>query len=290
MGIGLVKVEFEQPEGFAFTPENFKQAEKLIARYPAGKQQSALLPLLFIAQRQHEGWLPKVAMDYIASILGMAPIKVYEVATFYTMYNLQPVGKYHLQVCTTTPCWLRGSEEIVRACEVKLGIKVGETTADGKFTLTEVECLGACVNAPMMEMACQDANGYKDGYYEDLTSHSVHEIIDRLSRDDVPEFGSFSGRHSSEPVTGNVTLTKGKKQKPKLKAKITTFEDTGAPSVEAMERTKKQGPQAKADSDQSYVKQEADKGQEAVENPPSDTPHDGTHEANEASSPKKGDA
>jgi NADH-quinone oxidoreductase E subunit len=228
MGIGLAKKEFEQPSSFEFTKENFAAAEKIIAKYPKGRQQSAVIPLLTLAQQQHEGWLPKAAMDYVASILSMPPIKVYEVATFYTMYNLQPIGKYHVQVCTTTPCWLRGSDEILHACEARLGIKVGGTTPDGKFTLSEVECLGACVNAPMIEVT----SGATDGYYEDLTPFAVHEIIDRLSKDDMPEFGPVSGRSASEPVTGALTLTKGKKQKPKMKAKITGMEDTGLPSVE----------------------------------------------------------
>ncbi len=148
----------EQPESFAFTEENMAKARAHIAKYPPGRQASAVLPLLDLAQRQSGGWLPRAAMDAVAQILGMAPIRVYEVATFYTMFNLRPVGRYLLQACTTTPCWLRGSDDIVAACTRKLGIGVGESTADGLFTLVEVECLGACVNAPILQV--------NDDYYE----------------------------------------------------------------------------------------------------------------------------
>jgi NADH-quinone oxidoreductase E subunit len=262
MAIGLAKVVYNQPATFEFTAENFQKAEKIIAKYPAGRQQSAVMPLLTLAQQQHDGWLPKAAMDYIASILGMPPMKVYEVATFYTMYNLQPVGTYHLQVCTTTPCWLRGSDEIMHACEAKLGIHAGETTADGKFTLSEVECLGACVNAPMMELTTTT----HDGFYEDLTAFAVHDIIDKLAKGEVPEFGSFGGRNTSEPVTGALTLTKGKKQKPKMKARITSIDDTGEPSVGAAELTRKQAhPDNTIEGRQPYLKQEGDKRREAEE-------------------------
>ena len=133
-----------QPASFAFSAENRAECDRIIAKYPKGRQASAVLPLLYVVQRQ-EGWVPRVAMDVVAEILDMAPIRVYEVATFYTMFNLQPVGKYHIQVCRTTPCWLRDSGSVVEACKKTLGIEVGETTADGMFTLKEVECLGACV-------------------------------------------------------------------------------------------------------------------------------------------------
>ncbi len=156
----LDTARFEQPASFDFTPENLERAKAHIAKYPAGRQASAVLPLLDLAQRQHGGWLPRAAMDRVAELLGMAPIRVYEVATFYTMLNLRPVGRYLLQACTTTPCWLRGSEQVVSACEEKLGINVGGTTPDGLFTLVEVECLGACVNAPILQV--------NDDFYEDL--------------------------------------------------------------------------------------------------------------------------
>ena len=150
----------QQPEVFSFTPENLAKAKTFMAKYPPGKQASAVLPLLDLAQRQAGGWLPRAAMDHVAETLEMAPIRVYEVATFYTMFNLRPVGRYLLQACTTTPCWLRGSDAVIEACERKLGIGVGGTTPDGLFTLVEVECLGACVNAPILQV--------NDDFYEDL--------------------------------------------------------------------------------------------------------------------------
>lgn len=227
----------EQPKSFQFTPENFAKAKEIIARYPAGRQRSAVMPLLTLAQFQHDGWVPQAAIEYIASILGLAPIKVHEVASFYTMYNLAPVGKHHLQVCTTTPCWLRGSDEIVKACESKLGVKAGETTPDGLFTLVEAECLGACVNAPMLQVT--SVNPERDGYYEDLTPHLAMSLIDALAADMAPEFGSLSGRKSSEPATGATTLQKGKKPKPKFDAKITSPDDTGEPSEKALAKIEK---------------------------------------------------
>jgi len=187
-----------QPESFAFTPENLAQARKIIARYPAGKQASAVMPLLTLAQKQNDNWLPRAAMDVVAEILGMAPIRVYEVATFYTMYNLAPVGKYLVELCTTTPCWLKGSDEVVKACEKHLGVKFGETTSDGKFTLQEAECLGACVNAPMAQI--------NDTFYEDLTPENVTKLLDTLARGETPKAGPQSGRRSSEPASGATTL------------------------------------------------------------------------------------
>jgi NADH-quinone oxidoreductase E subunit len=187
-----------QPESFEFTPEHLAEAQGIIAKYPEGRQASAVMPLLMIAQRQAEGWVPKAAMDYIAHMLGMPPVRVYEVATFYTMYNMEPVGRHHVQICTTTPCWLRGSDEIVKICEKKLGIPLGETTVDGQFTLQEVECLGACVNAPMMQITsyCKD---YRDEYYEDLTPENTAEILDALAKGEFPKAGPQSGRNASEP-------------------------------------------------------------------------------------------
>src|SRR5499433_4013071 len=151
MSVQVQNAEFEQPTSCDFTPENLDRAHARIAKYPPGRQASAVLPLLDLAQRQHGGWLPRAAMDCVADMLGMARIRVYEVATFYTMFNLQPVGRYLLQACTTTPCWLRGSDVVVDTCERKLGIGIGGTTPDRLFTLVEVECLGACVNAPILQ-------------------------------------------------------------------------------------------------------------------------------------------
>ena len=189
----------DQPASFAFTPENLKRAEKIIAKYPPGRQQSAVLPLLDVAQRQHQNWVPRAAMDYIAGLLGIAPIRVYEVATFYTMFNLAPVGKYLVQICTTTPCWLRGSDDIVKACEHKLGIGMNETTPDGLFTMKEVECLGACVNAPMVQI--------NDDYYEDLDADSMTKLLEKFARGEAPHPGSVIGRQGAAPVGGPTTLT-----------------------------------------------------------------------------------
>jgi len=189
---------FEQPETFEFTPENLERAKGHIAKYPPGRQASAVLPLLWIAQEQH-GWLPRAAMDHVAVVLEMASIRVYEVATFYTMFNLRPVGRFLLQACTTTPCWLRGSDDVVRACERKLGIGVGGTTRDGLFTLIEVECLGACVNAPVLQV--------NDDFYEDLDGAATEALLDALRNGEAPQPGSVIGRQGSEPVTGRKTLT-----------------------------------------------------------------------------------
>jgi NADH-quinone oxidoreductase E subunit len=190
---------FEQPESFDFTPENMRVAEAHIAKYPPGRQASAVLPLLDLAQRQCGGWLPRAAMDRVAQILAMAPIRVYEVASFYTMLNLRPVGRYLLQACTTTPCWLRGSDDVVAACERKLGIVMGGSTADGLFTLVEVECLGACVNAPILQV--------NDDFYEDLDGQATEALLDALRARNPPPSGSMIGRHGSEPITGRTTLT-----------------------------------------------------------------------------------
>ena len=190
--------EIEQPSSFEFTPENLERAKIHIAKYPPGRQASAVLPLLDLAQRQHGGWLPRAAMDHVAEMLEMAPIRVYEVATFYTMLNLRPVGRYLLQACTTTPCWLRGSDEVVRACEKKLGVGVGGTTPDGLFTLIEVECLGACVNAPILQV--------NDDFYEDLDGPATEALLDSLREGNVPPPGSVAGRQASEPVGGRTTL------------------------------------------------------------------------------------
>jgi len=188
-----------QPKTFAFTEENVAKANDIIAKYPEGRQASGVLPLLHLAQRQNDGWLSQAAMDYVGDLLGMAPIRVYEVATFYTMFNLKPVGRHHVEVCTNIACWLRGSDEVVDVCRRKLGISIGETTEDGLFTLSEAECLGACVNAPMMQIG--------DDYFEDLTAESTEVIIDKLRAGGQPKPGSQIGRKSSEPITGLTSLT-----------------------------------------------------------------------------------
>lgn len=196
---------FEQPASFAFDAESMVDVDKHIAKYPAGKQASAVLPLLDIAQRQMgrvtgSAWVPIAAMDEVARLLTMPPIRVYEVLTFYTMFNAAPVGKFHLQVCTTTPCWLRGSDDIVKACRDSTGIKGWkETSADGMFTMTEVECIGACVNAPVLQV--------NDDFYEDMDAERVTTLLDALRRGDIPKPGSMIGRQTSAPDGGATTLT-----------------------------------------------------------------------------------
>ncbi|MBV9183816.1 MAG: NADH-quinone oxidoreductase subunit NuoE [Acidobacteria bacterium] len=189
---------FEQPSSFAFTPENLVRAQAHIAKYPKGREASAVLPLLDLAQRQQGGWLPRAAMDYVGGLLGLPPIRVYEIGTFYTMFNLRPVGRYLLQVCTTTPCWLRGSDAVVAACRGKLGIEVGGSTEDGLFTLVEVECLGACVNAPILQV--------NDDFYEDLDGPATETLIEMLRSGAPPPPGSVAGRKGSMPMRGKTTL------------------------------------------------------------------------------------
>jgi NADH-quinone oxidoreductase E subunit len=183
---------------FAFDDASRARADAAIAKYPAGRQQSAVLALLDLAQRQNGGWLSQAAMDHVADVLGMPPIKVYEVATFYTMFNLKPVGRHLLQVCTTTPCWLRGSDKVLGACRRKLGIDVGETTKDGLFTIVEVECLGACVNAPVIQV--------NDDYFEDLDEASTERMLEALARGEQPRPGPQIARQTSAPAGGATTL------------------------------------------------------------------------------------
>lgn len=187
-----------QPEAFAFTSENTDRAKTIIDRYPPGRQASAVLPLLDLAQRQGDGWLPQTALDCVADLLEMPRIVVYEVATFYSMFNTRLLGRHLVQVCTTTPCWLRDSDMVLATCRAVLGIDVGETTEDGLFTLVEVECLGACCNAPMMQI--------NDDFYEDLDEESTRNVLEALGRGEQPTPGSQTGRRSSEPVTGATTL------------------------------------------------------------------------------------
>ncbi|CAL8321045.1 unnamed protein product [Arctogadus glacialis] len=182
---------------FEFTAENLKRIDAIISMYPVGHKQAATIPVLDLAQRQH-GWLPISAMNKVAEVLEVAPMRVYEVATFYTMFLRQPVGKYFIQICTTTPCMLCNSDSILEALKTKLGIKVGETTPDKMFTLIEVECLGACVNAPMVQI--------NDNYYEDLTAEDMDHIIDELKAGRVPPPGPRNGRFSCEPAGGLTSL------------------------------------------------------------------------------------
>lgn len=187
---------------FEFTEENKKRVSAILNIYPEGHKRGAMIPLLDLAQRQH-GWLPISAMHKVAEILGLPNMRVYEVATFYTMFMRKPTGTYHIQVCTTTPCWLRGSDEIMNVCKTKLGISPGETTKDGKFTISEVECLGACVNAPMIAV--------NDDYYEDLSTKDTEEILDDLKRGKVPRPGPRNGRFASEPAGALTSLTEDPK-------------------------------------------------------------------------------
>lgn len=188
----------EQPANFAFDAANAEKARKIIARYPAGRQASAVLPLLDMAQRQAGGWLPRAAMDHVAGVLEMAPIRVYEVATFYSMFNLKPVGKHHVQICRTTPCWLRGSDALRKVCETKLGVGLKQVTEDGLFSISEVECLGACCNAPMVQI--------NDDFYEDLTPENFGRLLDALKRGEDPKAGSQEGRRGSEPKERHTLL------------------------------------------------------------------------------------
>lgn len=183
---------------FAWSEANEAAAEKHVAKYPEGRQQSAVMPLLDLAQRQNGGHLTTEIIEFVADYLAMPPIRVHEVATFYTMYNHKPVGKYHVQACTTTPCWLRGSDDIVSACKTKLGIGFGETTPDGLFTLSEVECAGACVNAPVVAI--------NDDYFEDLTPETMTSLLEALKRGEEITPGSQSGRQTSAPDGGPTTL------------------------------------------------------------------------------------
>jgi len=192
------------PETFAFTEANRKAAEKQIAKYPPGKQASAVKGLLDLAMRQMEAetgarWLPRAAMDHVAGILGMAPIRVYEVASFYSMFKTRPVGRHHLQVCTTTPCWLRGSDAVLAACRRAAGdVPDGTVSADGLFSVEEVECLGACVNAPVLWVG--------DHFYEDLDGPATERILEALRRGETPPPGSAIGRQTSAPEGGPNTL------------------------------------------------------------------------------------
>ena len=189
--------------GFDWTAENAAKAKAIVARYPAGRQQSAIIPLLDMAQRQvgaeteTQGWLPVPVIEFVARDLGMPYMRALEVATFYTMFNLRPVGRFHLQVCGTTPCMLRGSDDLFAACKAK-GLRKGATSEDGLFTLSEVECLGACANAPMVQI--------NDDNYEDLTFETMTEILEAFARGETPKPGPRVDRQTSAPEGGPSTL------------------------------------------------------------------------------------
>ena len=194
----LRKISKEQPDNFEFSPENLEEAKKIMRKYPDGKQQSAVMSLLYLAQNQNDNWIPLSAMKYIGKLLGMPYIKVYEVATFYTMYNLTPVGKNFIQVCTTTPCMIRGAYKIVEACKEKISKNENELSEDKTCSWMEVECLGACINAPMMQI--------NDDYYEDLDKEKTLKILDQIISGKKPEPGSYRGRLNSEPENNRKTL------------------------------------------------------------------------------------
>ena len=196
--MSLKKISKDQPETFKFNDKSIEIAKKIISNYPEGKQQSAVMALLYIAQRQNNNWIPLSAMKYIAKFLNISYIKVYEVATFYTMYNLAPVGEYFFQVCTTTPCMLRGAYKLVDVCKNKISEKENEISKDGKISWIEVECLGACVNAPMIQI--------NDDYFEDLDEKKLEKIIEAIKQDKKIESGSYRGRKSAEPENNRSTL------------------------------------------------------------------------------------
>ncbi|HEY2444512.1 MAG TPA: NADH-quinone oxidoreductase subunit NuoE [Rhizomicrobium sp.] len=191
------RLHHEQPSSFAFTTENKSWTEKEIAKYPAGRQASAVIALLWRGQEQ-EGWVSKPMIEEVARLLGMPMMRVLEVATFYTMFNLVPVGRHLVQVCTTTPCQLAGSDNVVAACKKQIAPRAETISADGMFSWMEVECLGACVNAPVMQIG-------RD-FYEDLDGPKTEAILAGLRRGETPNPGSQIGRHSSEPMGGATTL------------------------------------------------------------------------------------
>ena len=185
-----------QPDSFEFTPENLAWAQKEISKYPPGRQASAVIALLWRAQAQHEYWLPRAAIEKVADMLGMTYIRGLEIATFYTMFNLEPVGKHHVQLCGTTPCQLRGADELKKVCKNKIGHEK-HVSGDGAFSWIEVECLGACCNAPMAQI--------NDDYYEDLTPELLEKLLDDLKAGKPVKTGSQTGRISSEPEGGQLT-------------------------------------------------------------------------------------
>ena len=188
----------DQPENFEFNSSSLEAANSIVAQYPKGKEQSGVMALLYIAQRQNNNWIPLAAMKYIAKFLDMPYIKVYEVATFYSMYNLSPVGKYLVQVCTTTPCMIRGANQLVEACKEKISNNESELLNNKNCSWMEVECLGACVNAPMMQI--------NDDYYEDLDKEKTLKILDQILKGETPKPGSYRGRVNNEPENNRKTL------------------------------------------------------------------------------------
>ena len=196
--MSIKKISKDQPKSFEFTSKNLEITNKIIKNYPEGKHQSAVMPHLYIAQKQNDNWIPLVALKCIAKFLNIPSIKVYEVATFYTMYNLSPVGNYFIQVCTTTPCMIKGAYELVEVCKQKVSENENELSKDKSCSWMEVECLGACINAPMMQI--------NDDYYEDLNKEKTEKIIDQILKSEKPKPGSYRGRTNSEPENNRKTL------------------------------------------------------------------------------------
>ena len=195
----MKKISKEQPDIFKFSDENLNKSKKIIEKYPKDKQGSAVMPLLSLVQKQNENWIPLSAMKYLAKMLDIPYMQVYEVATFYSMYNLSPVGKYFVQVCTTTPCMIRGSNKLVEVCKNKISQNQNELSSNKICSWMEVECLGACVNSPMMQI--------NEDYFEDLDEEKTKEIIEMILNDNPPKPGSYRNRKSSEPESGKTTLT-----------------------------------------------------------------------------------
>ena len=196
--MSLKKVHDKQPDDFEFTKENLETANRILKNYPKDKKKSAVMPLLYLAQEQNNNWIPLAALKYLGKLLSMPYINVYEIATFYTMYNLSPVGKYFFQICTTTPCMIRGAYDLVNVCKKKISDKEKQLSKDKICSWTEVACLGACINAPMMQI--------NNDYYEDLNKEKTEKIIDQIQKGEKPLPGSYRGRKNSEPENNRKTL------------------------------------------------------------------------------------
>ena len=200
--MSLKKVSKDQPDKFEFSDENLNLAKKIVSNYPTGKKKSAVMALLYLAQKQNNNWIPLAAMKYIAKYLEISYINVYEVATFYSMYNLAPVGKYFIQICTTTPCMIRGAYKLVDVCKKNISEKENELSVNKNCSWTEVECLGACISAPMAQI--------NDDYYEDLNVKQFESIVKDIIKDKKPKAGSYRGRINSEPENNRQTLLENK--------------------------------------------------------------------------------
>lgn len=196
------RIHADQPDSFAFTPETLEKAKWWLAKYPGERKRSAVIPILWLAQKQAGGWLPEPALRAVGDLLDMPRMRVIEVATFYSMFNLAPVGRFFIQLCGTTPCWLRGADALKAVCEERIGPK-GTTSPDGLFTWAEVECLGACCNAPMIQISTDET----DHYYEDLTGESFATLLDDLANGRAVKAGPQSARTSSEPAGESTSLT-----------------------------------------------------------------------------------